>query len=560
MNFKNYHLLLLAVFSGVLLSLAWTQWSMGIVLFIGFIPLLFIEDHLDRNRHIYRSVRMFLYSYLAFFTWNLISTWWIYHASPAGMAMAVICNSLFMAIVFWIFHISKRKLGPRLGYFGLLVFWLAFEHIHLRWELSWPWLILGNGFANNIRLIQWYEYTGALGGSLWALTVNIAIFALFRQYVLNNNKRAKRLQMILLVAVIAIPLLISYIQFYSYEEKKAPYNVVAIQPNIDPYNEKFGGLSPMQQLNIILTLADTAVDNTTDFLVAPETSLDYPSMWEKYDSRTGRTSITRSHIPEDTIEADRILMIKRFLEDHGKINFVFGMSSRKMYEQGEPVPSSARKFMDADIYYDAYNTAVLIDKTFSAQLYHKSKLVLGVEKMPFKETLSFLDDFAIDLGGTTKTLGIQEDRATLKPVGDTLQIGTLICYESVFGQFVTGFIKNGAHIIFVITNDGWWRDTPGYRQHLSYSCLRAIETRRSIARSANTGISCFINQRGEIIKPTDWWVPTVIKETINANDKITFYVVFGDFIGRISCFLAVFVLLYTIVKGLMPGNKVGSQQ
>lgn len=471
------------------------------------------------------------------------------------MAMAVVYSSLCMAVVFWLFHISKRKLGPRLGYFGLIVFWLAFEYIYLVWELSWPWLNLGNGFANNIRLIQWYEYTGTLGGSLWILVVNILIFILIRYYILNNNIKDRIPQLVLLIGIILIPVIISYSQFYTYEEKEAPYNIVILQPNIDPYNEKFGGLTSLQQLNILLSLADTAIDNTTDYLVAPETALDFPSMWEKYDKKKERIYLTNSHIRSDTVETHRIQIIKQFLKKYPNVNFIFGMSSRKMYEQGEPVPLSARKFRDTSIYYDAYNTAVQIDGNNNIQLYHKSKLVLGVEKMPFPETLGFLKDLSIDLGGTAGGLGVQEKRTVFTSFRDTVKIAPVICYELIYGGFVTDYIKEGANLIFIITNDGWWGDTPGYRQLASLSQLRAIETRRSIARSANTGISCFINQRGERIQPTEWWVPAVIKDTINANDKITFYVVFGDFIGRISCFLAIFVLLYTIVRSLMPGKN-----
>ena len=83
---------------------------------------------------------------------------------------------------------------------------------------------------------------------------------------------------------------------------------------------------------------------------------------------------------------------------------------------------------------------------------------------------------------------------------------------------------------------------------MSFARLRAIETRRSIARSANTGISCFINQRGDIFQPTGWWVDAVIEGTINTNDELTFYVKYGDYIARISLFVSVLLLLNLAVK------------
>ena len=100
----------------------------------------------------------------------------------------------------------------------------------------------------------------------------------------------------------------------------------------------------------------------------------------------------------------------------------------------------------------------------------------------------------------------------------------------------------------VITNDAWWGDTPGYRQHLSYASLRAIETRRWIARSANTGVSAIIDPSGKVVSHTSWWRPEVLKGKVGLNDRQTFFVIHGDFIGRLSTLMAALILLATIVR------------
>ena len=128
-----------------------------------------------------------------------------------------------------------------------------------------------------------------------------------------------------------------------------------------------------------------------------------------------------------------------------------------------------------------------------------------------------------------------------------IKIAPVICYESIYGEYVTEYIKKGANFIFILANDAWWGNTQGHLQHASYAKLRAIETRRSIARSANTGISCFINSKGEIINKIDWDKEGVIIEDIHANDKLTFYVNFGDYIGRIALFIGIFYLLQLIL-------------
>ena len=170
--------------------------------------------------------------------------------------------------------------------------------------------------------------------------------------------------------------------------------------------------------------------------------------------------------------------------------------------------------------------------------------------MPYPKLFKFAEKYAIDLGGTVGTLAINPERTPFV-ASDGLKIAPTICYESVYGEFIAEFVRNGANAFFVITNDGWWGNTAGHRQHFLFSVLRAIETRRSVARSANTGTSAFINQRGDVSQATTYWVPAVIKQTINTNDTLTFYVRFGDYIARISILVAAFMLLLTISNGIL---------
>jgi len=531
MNKKT--IILNSVVSGILLSLAWSGWFTGLVTFIAIIPLLFVEGYFYRNRDKFKSRTFFLYLSLSFFIWNLLSIFWIYNATIPGAIGAIIINTTLLSITIWLFHITHRRLGNRYGYFSLVIYWIAFEHFYLNAEISFPWLNLGNGLAKDILFIQWYEYTGTLGGTLWIIIINILLYKIFANYQQGRVLREQIRLTLFTAAFIFIPMVISTIMFYSYKESKAPYNIVVIQPNIDPYNEKFGGLSNYEQLSIIMNLADSLVDEETDYVIGPETSIN-DNIWE--GTITQNSSIKR---------------IKDYVEKYPEIKFVIGITSLKSYEKGEKLSPTVRKFSDVDMYYDVYNTGMQVDSSENIQLYHKSKLVVGVEKMPYPHLFKFLENIIIDLGGTTGSYGTQKERSTLNEPGGDLKAATLICYESIFGEYVTRYIHNGANIIFVITNDGWWGNTSGYKQHLTYSSIRAIETRRSIARSANTGISCFINQRGEIKQPTEWWVPDVIKSSLNLNEKITFYVKYGDYLGRTSDFFSIILLAYTLVNILI---------
>jgi apolipoprotein N-acyltransferase len=519
---------LLAFLSGILLALAWPSSGFAPLLFIAFVPLIFLEDIAVRLRGRHSVWLLFGAFYLSFFTFNVLTTWWVKHASFFGAVSAIVFNALFMAMVFQLWHFTRSRVRGITGYLALPAYWISFEFLHLDWDLSWPWLTLGNGFAGWVKMIQWYEFTGALGGSLWILAVNLLIYVTVKQRIFFNVLIDYRRTMIGVLVVILVPVGYSFYRYFTYKEDHHPVNVAVVQPNIDPYNEKFSGMSSDEQLNRIISLATTVTDSTTDYVVAPETALP-DGMWEEVLS-----------------ENHQILELQRFISRYPSAKWVIGLASNRFYPDSNLRSATARQFVDSDGYYDSYNTALHLERDGTFQLYHKSKLVPGVEKMPFPAVFKHLDRFAIDLGGISGSLGVQDTPSVFTNRINDHSVGPIICYESIYGEFLSRFVQQGASLIFIITNDGWWSDTPGYRQHLKYATLRAVETRRSIARSANTGISCFVNQRGDIIQPTKWWVPAAIKSQINANSAITFYTRYGDYIGRMALIGTILLILFTL--------------
>lgn len=536
---KSWSGLLISAFvSGILLTFAWPAAGFAPLLFIALVPLLFIEDVILKNSSTVRSIVVFRYSYVTFFTFNLLTTWWVKYASLFGAVAAILFNAIFMALVFQLFHITRKKLGSKYngwGYASLVFFWVAFEYLHMDWDLSWPWLTLGNGFAGWPLLIQWYEFTGVLGGTIWILVMNILIYKTLSGKLLHSAQTRNIKPLKIVMVLIVVPVMYSVIRYYTYSENSDPVNVAVIQPNIDPYNEKFSGMSSEAQLQRIVSLAASVTDSSTNYVVAPETALP-DGIWE-----------------EELSEHAQIDKLKKFQDQFPKANWVIGLASNKYYPDSNLRTATARKFTDSPGYYDSFNTAMQLEKNGDIQLHHKSKLVPGVEKMPFPELFKHLDAFAIDLGGISGSLGMQEIPSVFTNKKDNRVVAPVICYESIYGDYLSEYIRQGASLIFIITNDGWWSDTPGYRQHLKYGMLRAIEFRRSIARSANTGISCFINQRGDILMPTEWWKPDAIKATINANTQMTIYARTGDALGVIAAVGSiVFVTVLLFKKKKLP--------
>lgn len=526
---NNKKCFLLAIFSGLLLTPAWYEWGHGLILLVALIPLLYIEDYFYENKAGYTSFSFFKYSLLAFFVWNALSTWWIYNATAVGVIAAVAINTTMWSLVMWLFHIVKRNLGPQIGYFSLILFWLTWEYFYHNAEISWPWLTLGNGLMYNIRLMQWYEYTGVLGGSLWFLMVNVLLFNLIKDIRVKISRRQRIAQIVLTASIIIAPVVISLVRFHTYREKVDPKTMVVLQPNIDPYR-KFVSIPSIEQTQTQLTEAAQYADTSVDYFIAPETSINNDIWLHKLE------------------EVPDIILIREFLRDYPGAAYVPGIQCYKAFYPGEKTSDNARPIPGTDMMYEAFNAAIQLDSTDNIPVYIKSKLVVGVEKMPYSRYLKFLEKLTLRLGGTFRGWGTQDYRGVFFSAGDSTGVSPVICYESVYGEFVTGYVKNGANFLFVVTNDGWWGDTPGYHQHNGFSSIRAIETRRSIARSANTGISSLINQRGEVLQKLGWWQRGALKGTLNSNDTLTFYVQNGDYIGKAASFFSMLILLMLLVR------------
>lgn len=537
MNNLKIKLLLLSILSGLLFWAAWPMSPAFPFIFIAWIPLLFVEDIITLK---YQKTgrKVFLLSYITFLVWNITTTWWVCNASLIGGIFSIIANAALMSIPFILFHHTKKVIGEKIGLFSLIAFWIGFEYLHLNWELTWPWLTLGNVFAKFPDVVQWYEYTGALGGSFWILLMNISIFTAIKNY---NRMQWRALMRPLFFVVFPLAISFSLIPQKSIlPNQPKGTEVVVIQPNIDSYTQKFTynartGESNNEtfmpydeQLQILLDESEKLITPNTKFLFWPE------------------TSVPKGHWEESLYSNPMIRRIQDFVKSYKELTLITGADTYIEYKSEEEASESAR--YNADVgYYDVFNTAMQINKKGRIEVYHKSKLVPGVERMPYPGLFSFLEYFAIDLGGTSGSLGTQPDREVFyneKGVG----VAPAICYESIFGEFVGEWVVNGAQFITIITNDNWWDDTPGYKHHFEYARLRAIEHRRDIARAANTGISGFIYADGSVGETLGWCKRGGVKGNVYLSETKTYYTLHGDYIGRIASFIAVAFMLSMIVK------------
>ena len=446
MSLKKYHKLLLSLLSGLLMSLGYTQLGLGWTMLIAFVPILMIWDANVREDKKRKGNYVFLWSFLSFVVWNIISTFWVYYASPAGVVLAVLLSAVLMSFSIWLASIVMNQFGKKLGYVAFISIWMSYEYLFMNSQLSWPWLVLGNAFANNVAWIQWYEFTGHMGGTLWILLVNVLLYEFIKTIVYKQNESIPKSKIIALLAVFLIPLSFSLIRYYTYTEGDKMIDVLVFQPNVDPYNDKYN-ISDMDQLRDMFTLVDSLMDKDVDFIVGPETAIPN-GMW--LGDMTGERTIDYIH---------------KYLSNYPSTACVIGAVTRKYYPYGKDKTETSKPFGKTGDYYDLYNSALYIDTTMDIQSYHKSRLVPGVEAMPYPKLFGFIGELVVDLGGIRGRLGYQDERTPLVRYRDSLMLGSVICYESIYGEFFSEFVRNGAQFMTVITNDGWWHDTPGYRQH-----------------------------------------------------------------------------------------------
>lgn len=513
--------------SAILMYVGWPPLPTALLLLIGLAPLFILREKFENVKR--KHLKYWLWVYLSMFLFNAGTTWWVWNASPEGSIAMLISNSLLMSLPYLVYS-HLRESAPKLAFVGFVFTYIAFEYWHFNWSAAWPWLTLGKGFASFPMYIQWYEYTGELGGSALILISNILVAKAFIQGKLI--RLWKPLALALFMGLISFLTKLNYFEL----PNKGAYTAVISQPNIDPYTEKFDHsqlnyLYPEIQLDYAIEPCEKYLSGDVDLLVLPETAI------------TGNND-------ESGFDQSFLLAPLKELSKDTNLNIVAGAETFSVYKSLERPTPTARYDSFDHRWFDFYNTGIIIKKGHLGEIYHKSKLVPGVEKMPFP----FLEKLILNLGGASGSLGVS-DRPINFTMTNGIKVAPLICYESVFGDYATEYVKNGANVLAVITNDGWWGETPGYKQHLMYGAIRCIENRREMLRSANTGVSAFINKYGHISMKTKYKERTAFKCNFHSFNELTFYVRYGNLIGKISVVGFALTILTFIVSKFRKKEK-----
>jgi apolipoprotein N-acyltransferase len=534
--------ILLSLFSGLLLWIAWppTHYT-TFLLFVGFVPMLVAIENIIGSNLKKKGKKIFATAFIGFFVWNTLCIFWVYNAlkmigEVVALPVSLIPYSLgplLMATACWLYYRLRLKINRNWSLFGLVCFWIGYEYLHQSWDLKFPWMTLGNGFAVSHQWVQWYAYTGVYGGTVWIWVLNIIAFLIYVNLREAKNKQLRLKLISAFVILLVAPLSVSLYTYYNYQEQRNPSNIVVVQPNIDPY-AKENSIPAQVQLGVLMRLSDSIGQKNTEFFIWPETAI--PDQMNEDNIRTNPYYLQAQH----------------FLSKYKNGNLLIGAETYKLYDTQKT--TTATYDPQGKLYFDRFNAALNIENSAEVQFYHKSKLVPGAEAMPFGSALSFMKPVFEHLGGATGGYGTQKDPGVFYSQGG-IGVTPAICYDSIWGEWIAGSVKQGSQFIAIITNDGWWENTSGKDQHLDYAKLRAIENRRWVCQSANTGISAFINQRGDVVQQTKWWTRTAIKQNINLNSDLTFYVLHGDYIAKAGSLLALLGIVFIIIRRFF-GNKL----
>jgi apolipoprotein N-acyltransferase len=531
---NKYSLTAISIFGGILSGLAWTDWCPGLILLCSFVPFFIIETHLYENKNRYSPNAFFIYLLPGFVIFSIFTLGWIRVVSMTAAICVILSAALLMAFTMWLAHRVRLKEGDIQGYLSLIVFWLTLEFLCLKIPILSPWINLGNGLAKDIYFIQWYEVTGISGGTLWILLSNLFLFIFLIKS--TGGKRQRLIYLSIWLAILILPSVASVIRYKTIRIQTGnEKEVVVIQPNFDPYSEKFT-VPFRKQLEKTIDMAESLVTDNTDWLLTPETTVDDP-------------------IDENRLAGNQYVeMIRDFTEKRPSVSVVTGMVTYiSTASELNPGIDKKRDLQSSSNLNTYFNSALKIDTGTDIEIYHKSKLVPGFESIPSKGLIRIISRILPQLGELNRGYATQKERTCFSNSDKTQKIAPVICYESVFGEYVTDYNMKEAGAIFIMTNDGWWKNTTGYKQHLSIASLRAIETRRPVVRAANTGVSCLIDIRGKVIMKTPWWKSATLKGTFNPETRITPYAKHGDFLMVTAIILSAVVMIMVFV--LMPVQK-----
>jgi apolipoprotein N-acyltransferase len=494
--------LLLGIISGIMMGLSFPPFPFPYLSFIAFIPFLYVIE----KRESLASLNRF--TYFTIFIFNLITLYWVGSWTKETDKFLMISgitllffNPLFYLIVTSLYHFSKRSFNKKIALYLFPLYWVSFEYLYSLTDLRFPWLTLGNCLPYFQKFIQIADIIGVYGLSLIILYINIFIYL-----AVNDFKEVKKIKynFVITAAVIFIAVMLyGIIRINTFRSDEDKIKVGLVQPNINPWTKwEVGNLDA--QLDLYLNLSEKAAEGGAKLIIWPESALPVYLL-----SGNNEPQVTR---------------IRNFVTAHN-VFLMTGMPDVNIYFNKNEAPAEAKKTRIGAL-YTSYNSVLLFSPyTLDVQKYKKVMLVPFGEHVPFVEDLPFLGDFIKwEVGISSWNVG--KDKTVLELTNNantSIKAAGVICIESIYPDFIAGFVQKGANLLVVVTNDSWYGYSSGPFQHKVIAVLRAVENRKTVVRAANGGISCIIYPLGDTISETKFFTRDVLLGEAGIQSGITFY-------------------------------------
>ena len=500
---------LLALASSLLLVLSFPDFNLTYLAWIAILPLLFAIDGLAPRK-------AFAVSYLTGVVFFLGVGYWLIHVTLPGMIGVV----LFMGLYFGIFGLIVSYRLQFTGYrllFLIPAAWVTMEWLRSTLLGGFGWSLLAHSQSRNLPIIQIADITGAYGVSFIVALVNAAIFLTVKDICAKKFKKIPYLLITVFLLYISVAYGILRVKNIFTGQS---VRVAVVQGNI-PQDRKWDALFAEEILSKYERLTVDSSKEKPDLIIWPETSVP-------------------GYLGRERILSERLRALAASVGTH--------------ILAGAPTERSAK--------IEYYNSAILFsDDGRVVDQYDKIHLVPFGEYLPFKAVFSFVENFApspigdFSFGRDYKVFKFMIERgSTEKDIGWKLikkvKFSCLICFEDIFPDMARKFVKNGAAFLVNITNDAWFGNSSAPYQHVQCSVFRAVENRVNVVRAANTGLSCFIDQKGRVTDVVSSGGKDLFIEGYRSRDIIltptrTFYTFYGDLFAY-ACML--YVLFCFILK------------
>lgn len=492
----------LGLASGVLLGLALTPWSLGLLAWIAYVPLLKVLMTCGRRNVAVTAVGTHLVAYVIAGHWVVLHPF----ATTAVISATGLVILALLAAVPWALASAAGNVNSGWRLVAVIAGVGSIEMLHLYSEIGFPWLLLGHTQSSIEPFNQIAELGGVTGISVYLLGLNVGVF-------LGFSERGRRRLLAIVCSFVMVIVTAGYGSWVQirYDQTKVDgdRHVLVVQTALGAEvwsdvesTERVDSLLA-RTLHVLHTIdrqeADSSSTMKPDLIVWPETAIPPTSLTD----RDMETIVDRLQTP---LLSGAIEMLSR--SDRGP---VFA-NSAFLYVPGAGKTST----------------------------YRKRRLVPFAEYVPYSSILPGLGVLSAPAGGVS---GYQPGvRAGIFTVG-SMQVGVLICLESTIGQLAREATVGGAEVLIVLTQDGWWGNTFGYRQHVDVARLRAIETRRPVLQASATGISAHIGADGRVRSSLKWMQPAAALWSVQTQTANTAYLILGDWPGWLCLIMAAVLIL-----------------